>query len=152
MTSPAKDVSLLFSLGSKRTWGIEVTEGVTSFVRGLTGGELLDGVNRVAIPLFDPAIQGVSPPFHIFDGKVRATMGSTVVQWFNGDHVWPAVSPPCCICPTWLTPDEFDQCLAHHNIQLNSLQVTYRILRNALALAETEHGIGCVRLVLWFDC
>ena len=76
---------------------------------------------------------------------------SEVVQWFNGNHLWPAVSARGLFCPTWLTPQEFDRSLDHHKISLDSLAVEYRILHSALSLAEDSHGVGCVRLVLWFD-
>ena len=76
---------------------------------------------------------------------------TTVVQWFNGDHVWDAVSPLGLICPTWLTPTEFDQSLDHHSIRLPDLPVSYRILTKSLEMLESELGANCVRLVLWFD-
>ena len=78
-------------------------------------------------------------------------VSATVVQWFNGDHVWDAVSPLGLICPTWLTTTEFDQSLDHHSIRLPELPVSYRILRKSLEMLEAELGANCVRLVLWFD-
>ena len=78
-------------------------------------------------------------------------VSATVVQWFNGQHVWDAVSPLGLICPTWLTATEFDQSLDHHSIQFPDLPVAYRILRKSLEMLESELGSNCVRLVFWFD-
>jgi len=78
-------------------------------------------------------------------------VSATVVQWFNGDHVWDAVSPLGLICPTWLSALEFDQSLDHHSIRLPDLPISYRILRKSLEMLESELGSNCVRLVLWFD-
>lgn len=78
-------------------------------------------------------------------------VSATVVQRFNGDHVWDAVSPLGFICPTWLTGAEFDQSLEHHSIRLIDLPVSYQILRKSLEMLEVELGANCVRLVLWFN-
>ena len=113
-----------------------------------------DPVSTVGAPneWFWPSHRCVDP---IDAEKWRTTnsdcVSATVVQWFNGNHVWDAVSPLGLICPTWLTATEFDQLLNHHSIHLADLPVSYRILRKSLEMLEAELGASCVRLVLWFD-
>tara|TARA_R110002049_G_scaffold305056_3_gene501117 strand:+ start:78232 stop:78834 length:603 start_codon:yes stop_codon:yes gene_type:complete len=110
------------------------------------------GASRPSNEAFWPRHRCVDP---IEADKWRTTnpdcVSATVEQWFNGEHVWDAVSPLGLICPTWLTATEFDQSLNHRSIQLHDLPVSYRILRKSLEMLEGELGANCVRLVLWFD-
>ncbi|MEM7455422.1 MAG: hypothetical protein AAF456_13810 [Planctomycetota bacterium] len=122
-------------------------------------------VSRSFFYLVDDPVSTVGPPNEWFWPRHRCVdpidaqewrtnpdcVYSTVVQWFNGEHVWDAVSPRGLICPTWLSATEFDESLAHHSIRLLDLPVSYRILRKSLEMLEDELGANCVRLVLWFD-
>ena len=122
-------------------------------------------VSRSFFYLVDDPVSKVGPPNKWFwpshrcvdpvDAREWRTnsdcISATVVQWFNGEHIWEAVSPLGLICPTWLTATEFDQSLDYHSIRLPDLPVSYRILRKSLEMLEDELGASCVRLVLWFD-
>ena len=83
--------------------------------------------------------------------KNPGCLRTTIHQSVFPEQDWPAISPPGLTCPTWLTPLEFDASLAHHEIEIESLPFSYRLLRMTLHETEKEYGAGHVRLVLWFD-
>lgn len=54
-------------------------------------------------------------------------------------------------CASWLFPDEWSASLAHARLEWKDLSLAVRMIRAAMAEAESQLGNRRVRLVFWFD-
>ena len=81
----------------------------------------------------------------------KGSVRTEVVQWFNGNRVWPAVSEPIFYNATWLWLSECDEAIKHHGLSLDALPVEYVIIREALRRIEERYGQQRARLVVWFS-
>lgn len=100
---------------------------------------------------FWPAHRCVTPDIASDWIRNKRCHEGNVVQWIPGDRTWRVVSEPGNYGATWLSLEEVDASLAHHAIQWDSLRISYRILRDAMATLVQEFGSSRVRMTLWFS-
>ncbi len=82
--------------------------------------------------------------------RERSSVMCEFRQWVNGEQLWRVVSNPELYNASWLTLEEFDRSLRHHNLLLESLPIEYRIVRSAMSQLVDECGPDRVRLTFWF--
>lgn len=93
--------------------------------------------------------------------RSKGSIRSTEIQDFNLPRAkdgstpenlsWQVVSDPAFHTASWLTLEEFDASLRHHDLNLAELPVGYAIIRSAMSLVAERRGTDRVRLIVWFD-